>query len=97
METIKARDMRLGDRVVPIEPASVFSACVVKAITDTDIWLYRPYGTSSTMALGYTYASHSPYEQKGLSVICYMGVEEYPISKNDVRDWMVERAIPEVK
>ena len=98
METIKASDMRLGDRVVPIELASVFSACVVKAITEKFVHLYRPYGTSpSTISYGFTENHYTPYEAKGLSVICLTGVEEYAINKTDPRDWMVERAIPEVK
>jgi hypothetical protein len=64
----EARDLRLAD-TVQVNPACLWNTAIVKQITDHDVILFRPYGTTADFA--YTGG-----------VICYVGIEEYSIPGN---------------
>jgi hypothetical protein len=65
----EARDLRLAD-TVQVNPAYLWNTAIVKQITDHDVILFRPYGTTADFA--YTGG-----------VICYVGIEEYSILRDN--------------
>lgn len=74
---IKAKDLKLADTII-IGTGITWSNAIVKQVTDKDIVLFRPYGT--TVDFSYTGG-----------VICYIGVEEYTIPQNDCEYEVLER------
>lgn len=60
---VTAREMQLGD-VIEHSPHGVWSTCIVKQITASEVRLFRPYGTTAD------------FEYTG-GVICYVGIEEF--------------------
>lgn len=69
-ELIRAIDMQLADTIQPIENSDGFTTCTVKQVTETQVTLFRPY--VHTADFSYTGG-----------VICYIGFEEYCISRQN--------------
>jgi hypothetical protein len=72
---MKANELQLGDVVTAFynENPGPWSTAIVKKVTDDSITFYRPYGTKAD----FSYTG---------GVICYMGLEEYTVPRNDSRD-----------
>lgn len=68
--TIKARELKLGDRVEGLSLDNAFSTCIVQKVDDTEVTLFRPYGVTA----GSSYTG---------GVICYVGIETYKVPRND--------------
>jgi hypothetical protein len=71
---VQAKDLRLAD-VVQIKGFGPWNHAIVKQVTDTQVHLFRPYG--STADFSYT-----------RGVICYVGIEEYSVPRNEL-EWTV--------
>lgn len=67
-QEILVKDLQLGDVVRSFD--GPYSAATVKKIEETQVILFRPY--VQTADFSYTGG-----------VLCYIGVEEYPLWKND--------------
>lgn len=82
MRRIKAREMELGDVVMPlpknIDDIKPFDSSIVRNIDkeSKSVTLYRPHGTTAD----FTYIG---------GVLCYVGIEEYPIWLNSDVDYLL--------
>jgi len=74
MRAMPPSELQPGDVVTPAwgERVSPFDASVVKRVSDTRVTLFRPYGTSADFVWG-----GDP------SVICYTGIEEYSVHRDN--------------
>jgi hypothetical protein len=88
-DTIKPADMQLGDTVEPKGNSMDFGTSIVRAIAGDSICLYRPYAHCDNFSCAYTHNAYSPYEEKGERVICYVGIEEYTINRQDDREYIL--------
>lgn len=76
---INTDQLKLGDTVEQIPLGSrAWGACIVKKITDDEVTLFRPYGTTAD----FSYTS---------GVICYVGIEEYNVHRRSVTKWLLHR------
>jgi hypothetical protein len=75
-EKLSASELELGD-VVSLESITGFGCCVVTAITPSYVEFFRPYAcTADFSGLGHI------HEERGLSVIPYIGVETWRDFRN---------------
>ena len=74
-EQVKARDLHLADIIrVPSSSAEIdmpWNTAIVREVTATEVKLFRPYGTTAN----FSYSG---------GVICYVGIENYSIPRNDL-------------
>ncbi len=63
---ITPKQMQLGDTVRYQPFGSAWNVAIVKQITDKDVTLFRPYGTTAD----FSYTG---------GVICYVGMEQYTV------------------
>ena len=63
---IRTDELQLGDMVTqnPYQRGAPWSTCIVKQISDDEVTLFRPYGTTAD----FSYTG---------GVICYVGIEEF--------------------
>ena len=72
---VKPRELECAD-VVETSPDGPWNYAIVKKVTETQIFLFRPYGTTSD------------FKYTG-GVICYIGIDEYAIERSDERPLML--------
>jgi hypothetical protein len=75
---IKAKDLKLADHINL--GFSVWGSAIVQKVTENNVRLYRPYGVNSDFSVC------------GDTVICYVGIEEFEIWRDD-REYEVERRV----
>lgn len=75
---VKAKDLKLADTIISLGTGACWNNALVKQITDNDIMLFRPHGTTAD----FSYTG---------GVICYIGIEEFTIPKNDCEYEVLER------
>jgi hypothetical protein len=66
---ILARDLRLADTINLSSSQGPWTTSIVKKVTDTEVTLFRPYGTTAD----FSYTG---------GVICYVGIEEFSIPRD---------------
>lgn len=64
--------LRLADTVI-LDGCAPWSAAIVSKITDTEVKLFRPYGTTAD----FSYIG---------GVMCYVGIEEFSIPRQSRRE-----------
>ena len=62
------KDLQLGD-TIRISPFGTWNTAIVKQVTEKEVTIFRPYGT--TASFSYTGG-----------VICYLGIEEYRVLRD---------------
>jgi hypothetical protein len=67
---IPTRDLRLADTVIVTNDCGPWNTSIVRKVTDTEVMLFRPYGTTAD----FSYTG---------GVICYVGIEEFSIPRGD--------------
>ena len=76
---VKTNQLRLGDTVEQLPLGDrPWGACIVKHITDEEVELFRPYGTTAD----FSYTG---------GVICYVGIETYKVHKLSNTEWKLHR------
>jgi hypothetical protein len=83
MEKIKARDMKLAD-YVSLHATGLFDTAIVSNITESDVHLFRPYGTNAD----FSYTG---------GVICYVGIEQYSIPRDSQVEYVLLRRTGELR
>ena len=68
--TIQAKELKLGDVIQCLGINQEFSTGIVKQVKSDSITIYRPYAVTAN----FSYTG---------GVICYTGIEEYQIPRND--------------
>lgn len=66
---VKAKDLKLADTVT-VSSFGEWTKAIVKQVTADEVTLFRPYGTTAD----FSYTG---------GVICFIGIEEYKVSRND--------------
>lgn len=66
---ILSKDMQLADVVRFPSFERTWNVSIVKQVTDTEVTIFRPYGTTAD----FSYIG---------GVICYIGIEEYNVSRD---------------
>jgi hypothetical protein len=74
---LPAKYLQLAD-VVQLEGIDGFNTALVKQVTAEEVTLFRPYG------------QHADFQYTG-GVICYIGVDEFKIARNDVNYLVLRR------
>lgn len=78
---IKARDLQLGDEInCNPHGSGGWNTAIVKKVTDDTVRLFRPYG------------HHADFSYTG-GVICYIGIEEFEVPKNDMEYYVYRRVV----
>lgn len=67
---VTIKELKLGDIIALDFGGGPWNHAIVKKITETDVILFRPYGTSAD----FSYTG---------GVICYVGMEEIPYSLSE--------------
>jgi len=73
---VKASELKLAD-TIQVE-CSAWNFAIVKQVTEQDVVLFRPYGVTED----FSYSG---------GAICYVGIEEYSIPRNDRLVRLLER------
>jgi hypothetical protein len=67
---VSANELRLADTILATSGGRMpWDTCIVSKVTDTEVKLFRPYGTTAD------------FSSSG-GVICYIGIEEFTIPRD---------------
>lgn len=83
METIKVNELCLGDVVDTME-GNPYSCATVCQVTENEVEFFRPY------------THHADFSYTG-GVICYVGINQFKVPRNDNPITLIERCTIKLK
>lgn len=76
-KVISTAELQVGDTVRYADGViGAWGSCIVKNVTVEEVTLFRPYGTCEDFLTS-------------SGVICYIGLEEYKVLKNENSKWIL--------